>query len=33
MDGPIDNLLKMTSEQGGSLDDTIAKIYNKYNIA
>ena len=33
MDGPIDDLLKMTSEQGGSLDDTIAKIYNKYNIA
>ena len=33
MDGPIDNLLKMTSEQGGSLDDTIAQIYSKYNIA
>ena len=33
MDGPIDDLLKMTSEQGGSLDDTIAQIYSKYNIA
>ena len=33
MDGSIDELIKMTDELGGSLDDTIAKIYNNYNIA
>ena len=33
MDGTIDDLLEMTSQLGGSLDDTIAQIYNNYHIA
>ena len=33
MDGTIDDLLEMTRQLGGSLDDTIAKIYSNYNIA
>ncbi len=33
MDGTIEDLNQMTKDLGGTLDDAIATIYNKYNIA
>jgi ABC-2 type transport system ATP-binding protein len=33
MDGSIDDLNKITEKNGGTLDDTIAELYNKYGVA
>jgi ABC-2 type transport system ATP-binding protein len=33
MDGSIDDLNKITEKNGGTLDDTIASLYNKYGVA